>query len=131
MRAPRTFARWLSLCAAALVLVQLGGMAHLAAAPHGICWEHGVVVELETAPAGAVATPAPEGLSRAEVPLLRSGQHFHCPAVWVLRQGRLESSGSAHVLACSDHPVLVLVGDDVPRPAGWALRRAPKQSPPV
>jgi len=131
MRAGRTFPRWLSLCAPALVLVQLGGMAHLAAAPHGICWEHGVVAELEPAPAGVVATPAPEGLSRAVVPLIRSGQHFHCPAVWVLRQARLESSGSAPVLARSDHPVPVLVGEDVPRPAGWALHRAPKQSPPV
>src|SRR6516162_10018927 len=131
MRAQRTSPRWLSLCAAVLALFQLGGVVHLAAAPHGICWEHGVVVELHTAPAVVRALAAPAGLSRAVVPQVRSDQHFHCPAVWVLRQARLESSSSASVLACSDHPVAVVVGEDVPRPTGWALHRAPKQSPPV
>jgi hypothetical protein len=61
MRAGRTFPRSLSLCAAALVLLQLGGLVHLAAAPHGICWEQGVVVELDTAAPGTKGLPARDG----------------------------------------------------------------------
>ena len=131
MRAGRTFPRRLSLCAAALALLQLASLVHLAAAPHGICWEHGVVVELDAPPAAARTVAPAEGLSRASAPLLRSEQHPHCPALWVLRQARLERSGAQAVLACSEHPVPVVVGDDVPPPAGWALYSAPKQSPPV
>jgi len=131
MRAGSTFPRWLSLCAAALVLFQLGGMLHLAAAPHGICWEHGVVVELDTAPAVVSAVAAPEGLSRGVVPLVRSDQHPHCPAVWVLRQARLERLGAAPVVECPQRATVSAAPDQVPPPPGWALHRAPKQSPPV
>jgi len=131
MRAGRTFPRWLSLCAAALVLLQLGGMLHLAAAPHGICWEHGVVVELETAPAGVSSVAAPEGVSRGVVPLVQSDQHPHCPAVWVLRQARLERPSAALVVECPQRATMSAEPDQVPPPSGWALHRAPKQSPPV
>ncbi len=131
MRAGRTFPRWLSLCAAGLVLLHVGGVLHLAAARHGICWEHGVVEDLDTAPAAVGVVTPPEGLSRGTLPLIRSNQHPHCPALWLLRQGRLESSGTAPVLAYSHQPVVVVVGEDIPRPSGWALHRAPKQSPPV
>jgi hypothetical protein len=130
MRAGRTSPRPLTLCAAALVLLQLGGMVHLAAAPHGICWEHGVVVDLDTAP-GVSSASAPVGLSRGTLPLLRSEEHPHCPALLLLRQARLESRSTATVLASSCHQHGAVVADDVPPPAGWALRRAPKQSPPV
>jgi hypothetical protein len=131
MRAGRTFPRWLSLCAAALVLLQLGGLVHLAAAPHGICWEHGVVVELDNAPAGVSSAGAPVGLSRGTQPLVRADEHPHCAALLLLRQARLESPSAGPVLASSHHPLVVVVANDVPSPAGWALRRAPKQSPPV
>lgn len=131
MRAGRTFPRWISFCAAALVLLHLGGLVHLAAAPHGICWEHGVVEELDTAPIAVTPVAALEGLSRAGAPLLRNEQHPHCPALWVLRQARLDASGSPVVLGCFDHPAQVVIAEDVPPPAGWALHRAPKQSPPV
>jgi hypothetical protein len=131
MRAGRTFPRWLSLCAAALVLLQLGGLVHLAAAPHGICWEHGVVVELDAAPVAVRPVVPPEGLSRAGILLLRNEQHPHCPALWILRQARLERAGAPVAVGCSDHPAPVVVGKNVPPPAGWALHRAPKQSPPV
>jgi hypothetical protein len=116
MHAVRTFPRWLSLCAAALVLLQLGGTLHLAVAPHGICWEHGVVVDLDATPRG--------GESVAD-------QHPHCPALWVFRQARLGSSSSTPVLASADHPAVIAGPQDVSPPAGWALHRAPKQSPPV
>jgi hypothetical protein len=131
MRAGRTFPRWLSLCAAALVLLQLGGLVHLAAAPHGICWEHGVVVELENAPAGVSSASVPVGVSRETMPNVRSDEHPHCPALLLLRQARLESRSASLVLASSRQPQVVVVADDVLPPAGWALRRAPKQSPPV
>lgn len=130
MRAGRTFPRCLPLCATALVLFQLGGLVHLAAAPHGVCWEHGVVVELE-APSPAAASPAaPVGLARASSAAIRSDQHPHCPALWVLRQV-LESDGSATVVASGPHRCVVTAPEPVAPPDGWALRRAPKQSPPV
>ena len=55
MRARRTDPRWLPLCAALLALVHLGGVVHLATARHGVCWEHGVVVDLDAAPRGGEA----------------------------------------------------------------------------
>jgi hypothetical protein len=131
MRAGRTFPPWLSLCAAALVLLHLGGMVHLAAAPHGICWEHGVVVELEGAAPGTRAASVPEGLAPTTAPLVRADQHPHCPALWVFRHARLESSAGASVLAHVSHGALAASPPDVARPTGWALHRAPKQSPPV
>ena len=131
MHAARTFPRWLSLCAAALVLLQLGGMLHLAAAPHGICWEHGVVVELDGAASGARTAAAPVGLAPAAVPMIRVDQHPHCPALWVFRQARLESSAGASLLTRLAHVAPLASPLDVAPPAGWALRCAPKQSPPV
>ena len=113
------------------MLFQLGGMLHLAAAPHGICWEHGVVVDLDGAPAGVGAVAAPEGLSRGALPLVRSDQHPHCPAVWVLRQARLERPSAAPVVETPQRATVSAEPDQVPPPTGWALHRAPKQSPPV
>src|SRR5215472_17931191 len=107
MHAGRTFPRWLSLCAAALVLLQVGGLVHLAAAPHGICWEHGVVVELDGAPAAVSSAEAPVGLSRGALPLIRSDEHPHCPALLLLRQAQLESRSTAPVLASSRLPLVV------------------------
>jgi hypothetical protein len=130
MRAGRTFPRWLSLCAAGLVLLHLGGVLHLAVAPHGICWEHGVVEDLDSAPALPGVVDAAPGLSRA-TPGIRSDQHPHCPALWLLRQARLEPVTTEPVLAVSEQPVRRVLGQDVPRPSRWALHRAPKQSPPV
>jgi hypothetical protein len=131
MGAGRTFPRWLSLCAAALAILQLGGLVHLAAAPHGVCWEHGVVVELDTAPVGAESVGAREGLTRAAAPLVRSSEHPHCPALWVRGQARLEVAGTARLLVPPQHRAVVAHPEQLPPPAGWALRRAPKQSPPV
>lgn len=131
MRAGRTFPRWLSLWAAALVLLQLGGMVHLAAAPHGICWEHGVVVELDGTAPGARTASVPEGLAPTPAPRVRADQHPHCPALWVFRQARPESSAGASLLAHPAHGSRVASPPDVAPPDGWALHRAPKQSPPV
>jgi hypothetical protein len=132
MRAGRTFPRWLPLCAALLTLVQLAGVVHLAAAPHGVCWEHGVVVDLDAASRGGEPVAAPVGLSPATGPHIRSDQHPHCPALWVLRQARLEVPGSAPVGGSSPHlPVAGAPGQLVSPPDGWALRCAPKHSPPV
>jgi hypothetical protein len=114
------------------VLLQLGGVAHLAAAPHGVCWEHGVVVDLDAVSRVAESVAAPVGLSRAPVAYLRSDQHPHCPALWVLRQARLDVSSSAPVVGSSQHLAVVdAAGQLVSPPDGWALRCAPKHSPPA
>jgi hypothetical protein len=131
MRAGRTFPRWLSLGATALVLLQLGGMLHLATAPHGVCWEHGVVVDLDASGGGGDSVAPPEGLASAKAPVVRSDQHPHCPALWVLRQARLGVATTAPILASTRHDAVVSAPEPVPSPRGWTLRRAPKQSPPV
>ena len=131
MREGRTFPRWLSFWAGAVVLLQLGGILHLAAAPHGVCWEHGVVVELDAAPVGAESAGAREGLTRATSPFVRSSEHPHCPALWVRSQARLEVTTTAVVVQSPQHAAAVASPQQLPSPAGWALRQAPKQSPPV
>ena len=132
MRAGRTFPRWLPLCAVLLVLAQLGGVVHLATAPHGVCWEHGVVVDLDAVSRGGESVAAPVGLSAAVGPSVRSDQHPHCPALWVTRQARLEVPSSAPVVGTPQHlPVVDAAGQRVSPPDGWALRCAPKHSPPV
>ena len=131
MRAGRKFPRWLPLCAAALVLLQLEGMLHLAAAPHGLCWEHGMAVDLDTAPGGGESVAAPEGVGRATVPLVRSDAHPHCPALWILRPARLDAARPAPVLGSTSRAPSVTVRQEISAPSGWALRCAPKQSPPV
>ena len=132
MVAGRTAPWWVPLWAAALVVFQLGGMLHLAAAPHGVCWEHGVMVEVDAghAAAGDLALRAP-GVARAPVPVVRSENHPHCPALWVTRAARSEATAAAaSSLATMD------VSGPAPRQRvvaldGWALHRAPKHSPPV
>jgi hypothetical protein len=131
MREGRTFPRWLSFWAATVALLQLGGILHLAAAPHGVCWEHGVVVDVDAAQGGGELAAAPEGLTRGVVPLVRSGEHPHCPALWVQRQARLEVTTTALVVESPRHGAVVAPPEQLPPPAKWALRHAPKQSPPV
>jgi hypothetical protein len=132
MRAGRTFPRWLPLGAVLLVLAQLGGVVHLATAPHGVCWEHGVVVDLDAAQRGGESVAAPVGLSPAAAPAVRSDQHPHCPALWVTRQARIEVSGSTPVVGSGPHlAVLDATGQVISAPDGWALRCAPKHSPPT
>jgi len=123
----------MSLWAAALVLLQLGGMLHLAAARHGVCWEHGVVVDLDASPAqmdGPFAAVMP-GLNRAVGPVVRSDGHSHCPALWLMRAARTEAPAESagpvdgRVCAPSPPPEGVAVAD------GRVLGLAPKHSPPV
>ena len=131
MRAGRTFPRWLPLCAALLALVQLGGTLHLATGRHGVCWEHGVVVELDAMPRGGESVTAPVGVSRAPVPRVRSDQHPHCPALWVRSQARVGMGVTAPVGGFAHLLPVMTARNHVPAPDGWALRRAPKHSPPV
>ena len=116
------------------MLLQLGGTVHLAAAPHGVCWEHGVVVDVDSAPPAELdtaAAPARTGVERAPVPVVRSDAHPHCPALWVLRAARAEVRVSATPVAGAIEHASIRGPEPVAAPAGWALRRAPKQSPPV
>ena len=132
MRRAPTLRSPLKAISALLVLVQLAGLAHLAFARHGVCWEHGVVVELDGAPvAGAVAeSSAAPGLDRARLLSGRSDGHPHCPALWLHRQ---LSPRSAPELAVAS-PVAAdrtVCRDSVPPPRWAVLQRAPKQSPPA
>lgn len=122
----------LRLTGALLVLVQLAGVAHLSFARHGVCWEHGVVVELAaTDAAGPVAeAQAVPGLDGAPAGLGRTDGHPHCPALWLHRQIRPSRAPALTVAS----PVAVdraAVLDSVPPPRWAVLQRAPKQSPPV
>jgi hypothetical protein len=123
--------RGLRLAAALLVLVQLVGLAHLAFARHGVCWEHGVVVELEGAPEAAAAEPnAAPGLGLNATVGVRSDAHPHCPALWLHRQ--LGPSRPAQPVLVASTPIERPVLGHRAVPARWAaLARAPKQSPPV
>src|SRR5262252_5663064 len=98
MRAGWTWPRWTSLCAAAIV--------HLAAAPHGVCWEHGVVVDLDTSsPTHQAPVPATvPGLDRAPDSAVRSDAHPHCPALWVLRASRTAAMVSVGPVAPPEAP---------------------------
>lgn len=133
MTAGRTFPRWMWPCAAVLVLLQLGGTVHLAAAPHGVCWEHGVVVDVDSASPAQLDTAAPArtGLERAPAPVVRSDAHPHCPALWVLRAARAEVAAAAAPVAGAIEHACIAAPEPVAAPGRWALRRAPKQSPPV
>jgi hypothetical protein len=113
------------------VLVQLVGVLHLATARHGVCWEHGVVVDLDAASRGVEAVAAPVGIGRAPFSVVRSDQHPHCPALWLLRQARLEVGSSTPVVASGPPRLVVTSPEPVAAPSGWALRQAPKHSPPV
>ena len=130
MRAGWTLPRWLPLCAAALVLLQLGGLVHLAAAPHAVCWEHGVLVDLDAAPVhpDRVALPALPGMDRAVA--VGSDVHPHCSALWVMRAAQSPVGPPSTVSAPQSPAVCPPAPDSVAAPAGWLLRHAPKQSPP-
>jgi hypothetical protein len=124
--------RLLKLCSTVLVLVQLAGLAHLSFARHGVCWEHGVVVELDAASAGGAVAEASSvpGLDRTPALASRRDGHPDCPALWLHRQ---LTPAPAPELALA-LPVTVdgaVVRESVP-PSPWAvLQRAPKQSPPA
>jgi hypothetical protein len=89
------------------------------------------VVDLDATPRGGEPVAAPVGIARAPTSLGRLEQHPHCPALWVFRQARPGSSSSTPLLASADLPALIGGPQDVSPPSGWALHRAPKQSPPV
>ena len=125
--------RWISLCAAALVLVQLGGMAHLAVTPHGVCWEHGVVVEQDILPPTALAPapPAAPGVDPAPGPPVRSDAHPHCAALWLRRSARPGFQSSWPLRLARDEVAAPGAQASVALSGLWALRNAPKHSPPV
>jgi hypothetical protein len=127
---PLSTVRGLRLAAALLVLVQLVGLAHLAFAPHGLCWEHGVVVELEGALTAAAEPTTAPGLGRNAAVGVRSDAHQHCPALWLHRQ--LGPSRPAQPVLVASTPIERPVLRQAVVAARWeALVRAPKQSPPV
>lgn len=133
MTAGRPPSSWIFLCAAALVLVQLGGMAHLAVAPHGVCWEHGVLVDVDAAPAPSARAvrAVPPGLNASPALAVRAESDPHCAAVWVMRAARAEVRSSWVTGVPSGAVTRPQAPEAVHAPDRWALRSAPKQSPPV
>jgi len=120
------------LAALLLVGIQLAGLAHLAFGRHGLCWEHGVVVELEGEPVAAlpIETAAAQGLDRTPAVGARSDAHPHCPALWLHRQVGPSRYFQLAIRAPTEAAEASLPA--VAPPSRWAaLDRAPKQSPPV
>jgi len=120
------------LAALLLVGLQLAGLAHLAFARHGLCWEHGVVVELEGAPAAAapIETAAAPGLDGTAALGARSDAHLHCPALWLHRQ--IGPSRQLQLAIRAPTEAAEAFVPAVAPPSRWAaLDRAPKQSPPL
>ncbi len=133
MSAGRTFPRWVPLCAAAVVLLQLTGMLHLASAPHGLCPEHGVLVDLEAGAPRVDAAPGPAlpGLERAPLAAIRADAHPHCSALWVMRAARTEVPLPGVAVVSEDEVFRPRAPVAVPAPDASVLRLAPKHSPPV
>jgi hypothetical protein len=107
-------------------------MAHLAVAPHGVCWEHGALVDVDAAPAPASSAravlPVSPGLNAAPALAVRAESDPHCAAVWVMRAARPEVRFTGVPPGEATRPQ---APEAVHAPDRWALRSAPKQSPPV
>jgi hypothetical protein len=113
---------------------QLLGLGHLAFERHGVCWEHGVVTELqgtELAPP-STGTASHEPGFRADAPSVRLEAldgHHHC-SVQATRRDWAPSAAPTLALAMGPESGDVAVAEVSPRADGVLLLRAPKQSPP-
>jgi hypothetical protein len=122
--------RWLVLTAISVVAMQCLGVAHLALAPHGFCWEHGLVTELEQLPGAQAQPPAPRPGLDSGGAFVRSDEHPHCAAANLRR--------AAPRPAPAPVGLLTQIWEEQPRPPGVpanpsrraSIQRAPKQSPP-
>lgn len=118
--------------AVTLLLAQAGGYLHELTATHGVCFEHGELVELDS-PRAAEAAPAPDHLptrlegARPEEP----GQDNHC----AVALSRTHDGAPTPVLFQLAAPPLGLDAPALPaQPSSrqWAIYRlAPKSSPPA
>jgi hypothetical protein len=121
-----TASAWL---AAALLVAQLGGAAHLALVQHVRCADHDELVELPHAGvARADAASPPHGRALAPAASARHG-HDHC-AVSALRCQGHACAPRAAARALASSTELAPPAGRAPPPAIALLDLAPKSSPP-
>jgi hypothetical protein len=118
--------------AVALVVAQAGGYLHEMTATHGVCLEHGELVEVDHAQAGTAALPRDDrGIRLERTPTDVAGEHGHCAVALNRGQGATPTASAVQFPA----PTLSSNAPAVPvRPlvAQWAIfRLAPKSSPPA
>ena len=129
--ASRRLSRTVLLTALVLVSLHFAQLGHLLVARHGICPEHGEMIELGAADHAEAVAHAP-GLSDAlSEGASSSSEHVHCPVLYGRRDVLAPVPPVVRVLAL--HPP----ASDVDTPAIWPpdfsgrLEVAPKQSPPA
>jgi len=119
--------------AVALVLLQLVGVGHLAFGRHGICAEHGELIELDSAPVVA-PEPMPAGLDdRAQLLASSAGiaEHVHCPVLFGRRDQAPAPAALLRALSSVEAPADAVAPLFQPRDLPGRIRLAPKQSPPA
>jgi len=128
--AGRRLSRTVLLTALALVTLHIAQLGHLLFAQHGICPEHGEMIELGAAGHADTVAHAPgraDGLSEESS---SAGEHVHCPVLYGRRDALAAAPPVVRVLALYPPP------SDVDTPAIWPpdfsgrLEVAPKHSPP-
>jgi hypothetical protein len=120
---------WLT--AVALVVLHLAGLGHLVFARHGICPEHGEMIELGAAashPELAVLPGGSGALSREDS---TAAEHAHCPVFYGRRDAIAPAAPVVRVLALHPPPVDLATPSVWPPDFSGRLGVAPKQSPPA
>jgi hypothetical protein len=118
------------LTALALVALHAAQLGHLVLGRHGICPEHGEIIELSPAAQTAVPHP-PAGASAVVDGQSEAVEHTHCPVFYGRRDTLAASPYVVRVLALHPPPA------DLKTPEVWSsddsgrIELAPKQSPPV
>jgi hypothetical protein len=119
------------LTALALLVLHLAQLGHLVLGKHGICAEHGEMIELGTpvADPGPIFASAPgEGLvaDRAQ-----PTEHAHCPVLYGRRDTIVPEAPVVRVLALHPPPSSIATPVFWPPDFSGRLGVAPKQSPPA
>jgi hypothetical protein len=130
---PRGVSRVVLSTAVALVLLQLAGVGHLAFGRHGICAEHGELIELDAVP--ATAEPAVrsgfEGQAQLLLASVGTAEHVHCPVLFGRRDQAPAPAALQRVLSSVEAPADAVAPLFQPRDLPGRIRLAPKQSPPA
>ena len=118
------------LTALALVALHAAQLGHLVVGRHGICPEHGEIIELSPAAQPAVALP-PAGESAVVDGQSEAVDHVHCPVFYGRRDTLAASPPVVRVLALHPPPADFRTPEVWPSDDSGRIDLAPKQSPPV